>query len=361
MPVRERYETGAADSGEQRPCARGQWCASRTVAIDGSERVVTPALGYRAFCDRDEELIGSCVSEMPAIYGRLQAEIGKPAATDTSIRVPFGPSVPLRLDIDAAMRATAFMLAFWASRVITTARSSRKRAARPLTPGGVASAAEALEANLGVLLALQPGWMTHNVPMPAGRSARGGTEATCRRCGRHISLSTATGKWWGAYRASTDGMAACQHDPRPETVIRPSAVLIPAGEDMEDAEIVRMGADFAGLFIRRDGAAAGLEILHLHYWDRAVLRETPARPEELLGVECRGCSLLALRRAAPPWHKGDPEFFSECAECGHLMTEDEYRHWVSQLHAYHKARVAAMPVLAASDTGCVLSNGDDFV
>jgi hypothetical protein len=339
-------------TSEQRECSRGQWCGSRTVTINGDEQIVKPALGYRAFCDHDCDLIDSCLSELPGIWERLQAEIARPAATETSVHVPFGPSVPLRMDIDAAMRVTARMLCFWSSRVRATARLEAKMPPT-LTQEAVNDAAGTLAGNLGVLLALQPGWMTRNIPLPSGKlghAAQRGMEATCRHCRRHISFSARSGKWWGAYHAGLAGMTACEHAPHPGTIIQPSLALIPPGieDEMGDAEIIRFGADFLGLFVQRDGASAGLEILHLHYWNRAVLRETPSRPEELLGVECRSCSLLALRRAEPPWHKGDPEYYSECAGCGHLMTEDEYRTWVAQLAAYHRARLAAVPILAST-------------
>jgi hypothetical protein len=277
------------------------WCASRTVTTDNGERIVSPALGYQAFCGHDWELIGTCLSDLPAIWLRLQAELHQPAATETHVHVPFGPSIPVRLDVDAAMRLTAVQLATWEARV----RSAASLTARPpLAPvvdaGAVAEAARTLAGKLSVLLALQPAWMTRNVSLRPGRH------------GQPASIS-------------------------PDIL-----------DEHGDAEIVRVGADFIGLFIQRDGAAAGLEILHLHYWNRAVLRETPARPEELIGVECRNCSLMALRRAEPAWYSGDPGYYSECASCGDLATEDDYRMWTGQLAAYQRARLAAMPTLATA-------------
>jgi hypothetical protein len=137
---------------------------------------------------------------------------------------------------------------------------------------------------------------------------------------------------------------------RPGRHGQPASFSAEVIEEHGDAEIVRVGADFAGLFVQRGGEAAGLEILHLHYFGRAVLCMIFVRPEELLGVECRAvdCGLLALRRADPAWFSGDPDYFSECAQCGDLMTEDDYRMWVGQLAAYHRARLAAMPTLAAT-------------
>jgi hypothetical protein len=288
-----------ASAEGQRLCSRGQWCQGRTVTVINGERVTAPALCYQAFCRSDWDLIGNCLRDLPGIYLRLEHELAQPAVTEANVHVPFGPSVPVRLDVDAAMRLTAALLAMWESRVRTAKYGSPRPPAPVVAPGAVRDAAQTLTRNLSVLLALQPGWMTHNVSLHPGRH------------GQPASIS--------------------------------DAIL----DEHGDAEIVRVGADFIGLFIQRDGAAAGLEILHLHYWDRAVLRETPARPEELIGVECRACSLRALRRAEPAWFTGDPGYYSQCAECGDLMSEDDYHMWVGQLHAYERARLAATPVLGA--------------
>jgi hypothetical protein len=318
--------------------------------VDG-ERVITAASGPRAFCGWDQDTITACLGDLPGLYLRLAGELGKPAVTGTAVHVPFGPSVPVRLDVDAAMRLTATVLVMWEGRTRAAASLAPRDPQAPVhDPGTVRDAARTLARHVNVLLALQDGWQTQNCPMPAGRpgAAARGVTGTCAGCGRLISLSAVSGRWWAA-----DGhpfpQAGCDHEPVPGTVAAPAPDLIPA--DVEtgngDAEIVRMGAGYVGIFVRRDGAAAGLDILHLHYWDRAVLQDTPARPEELLGVECRRCSLLALRRADPPWFATDPGFYSECASCGDLATEDEYRLWVGQLAAYHRARLAAAPSLAA--------------
>src|SRR5581483_623081 len=98
-----------------------------------------------------------------------------------------------------------------------------------------------------------------------------------------------------------------------------------------------------------DGAWAGREILRIEYGARAVMLETDPQPEDLVGVPCRrpGCDHYALRRAALPSHAGDTEFWSQCQVCGHLMTRADYDVWVGQLAAFHRARLAAMPVLGA--------------
>lgn len=289
----------------QRECGRGQWCASRAVTIENGERVTSPALGYQAFCVRDEHLIRGCLRELPGLWLRVEHELAQPSVTETHVHVPFGPSIPVRLDADAAMRLTAARLCTWEARVRAAARLvSRNPYAPIVTAKAVKGAADTLrkDQNLSVLLALADGWMTVNVPLNPGRHGQ------------------------------------------------PASVSANVLEEHGDEEIVRVGADFAGLFTQRDGTGAGLEILHLHYWCRAVLAETPARPDEIIGVECRNpdCRIRVLRRAEPPWHAGDPEYYSECPQCGDLMTEEEYRLWVGQLHAYEQARRAAMPVLGAT-------------
>jgi hypothetical protein len=344
----------------QRECSRGQWCASRTVIVENGERTVLPALGQRAFCGHDWELIGTCIGDLPAIYLRLQRELAHPVTAETRVHMPFGPSIAMRLDVDAAQRLTATALAMWAARVRAAASLKRRDPRASVhTPRAVALAARTLARNPTTLFGLQSAWAVRNAPLPPGRgagTASRGQQARCQYCGRRITRSAASGTWWAADSATTAGGSTttaagpqCKHAPAEETVTQaPGPVPADLAEELADAEIVRVGPDFIAAMAELDGAAAGLAILHLHYWDRAVLLETPARPEELLGVDCRACSLRALRRAEPAWYSGDPDYYSECAECGDLMTENDYRLWVGQLHAYQRARLAAMPVLATT-------------
>jgi hypothetical protein len=282
-------EAAEAESG-QHPCARGQWCARRSVATVDGKPVTTPALCYRAFCEHDRDLILHCLADFPAIYGRLEAALGDPVTAELQIRVPFGPSVPLRGDVDAIMRLLVDVLASWEERVRTVARlsvldtqESRRHANNSRALAVLSQSVRILTAHLDALLALGPEPMSRPVP---GQKAVG------------------------------EGKAP---------------------------EVVSKAGDAATVLL--DGAWAGNELLHLHYWCRSILRETKPLPEQLLGVECRECSHRSLRRADPPWHEGDPEYHSECMECGHQMGADEYSLWVAQLAAYERAMRRA-PVLA---------------
>ena len=85
--------------------------------------------------------------------------------------------------------------------------------------------------------------------------------------------------------------------------------------------------------------------LALRYLCRAILGETRAKPQELIGVPCRadGCGLRALVRAEPPSDPADPGHYSECMACGDRMGEAEYTEWTKLCAAYERnARSAPM-------------------
>jgi hypothetical protein len=100
-------------------------------------------------------------------------------------------------------------------------------------------------------------------------------------------------------------------------------------------------AAFAEIVCDLDGGDAGMEILNLRHLCRAVLGETRARPEELVGVPCRadGCGLRALARAEPPSDPSDAGHYSECLSCGDKMDDAEYGDWVALCAAYERHRV----------------------
>ena len=278
----------------QRPCARGEHCTRASVVTDpggGSRR--EPALGYQAFCPGDEAVISRALAGMPLQYACLLAEIGNPAREGQMIRMPFGPRVPLRLDIDTLARFIREVLSCWEERVRTAAHlsvldtdSSRKR--RGLI--AVHDSARTLAAHLSALLALQPGPVSRDMDLMEARRIE-------------------EGKLW-AYLL--DGTLHAARD-----------------------------AGMAAIVACLDGADAGTEILTLEYLGRAVLGETRPRPEKLIGVPCRAddCGWRALARAELPSREDDPAWWSVCTRCGDRMAEEEYREWTALCAAYERHRV----------------------
>ena len=262
----------------ENPCSRGEWCASSLPAENGARR--EPAYGPRSFCDRDRGHIARCLEELPEQYVRLTAEMGSPSARGTAIRVPFGPRVPLRADIDALVRLIAESLVSWHERVADVARLSFPESMRR-DSWAVGRAAGVLAAHLDAMLGLPA--------MPMSRA-------------------------W----------------------------------DLRDLDRLPDGASgvirsvFADVTIDLSGADAGLEILRVRYLARAVLGETRARPEELIGVPCRDpqgdCGWRTLVRAELPSREDEPVWWSACTRCGDKMTETEYREWVALCAAYERHR-----------------------
>jgi hypothetical protein len=299
------------DENGQRRCGRGEWCSSSTVEFADGERVVSPALTYRPYCDSCERHIAGLLtgtpedpaSAMSALYRRLAAAIGDPVQADVWVPPPFGPQVPIREDIDAHMRVMAALTAGWAARVRAVARLASCE-----SPHGsqerVAADCATLGAHVTVLLALQPGWTTRSFPMSRDDTPLPGEDWL-------PSGQMLPPRWRG-------------------DVISDNVL-----EDHADAEIIRAGVDYLHLPVLADGEDAGRELMHLHYLGRRLLMETNPPPEILL-VPCRQCTRRALRRAWPA-PGADRDLYSRCDFCRHEMTQDEYdvnaRRWV----AYHKA------------------------
>lgn len=253
--------SGAVGDDGQRPCARGQWCASSVITVEDGQTRRDPALGYQSFCPRDREHISRCLDELPGLYVRLHAELGaKGSGGGEHVSGSRDAPIPLRCDIDALMRLVTECLYSWHERVAAVASLSFPTAdlSRRRRDGiGIDAAVNVLGAHLDALLAL---------------------------------------------------------DAEPMARSRPDG---PALEDL-------------------DGAAAGLEILRLHYLARSLLGETRAKPQELLGVPCRNveCNLMALQRADLPVSGDEPAWWSRCTGCGDKMTEDDYRAWVKRYADY---------------------------
>jgi len=110
MAARMRFEA-PTESGEQRDCARGQFCAASVRDTDGAWH---PAKSYAPFCAADQSMITASAEALPAAYGRLGEQIGQPARRGTAVRVPPGSRVLLNGDVDALIRMMIPVLAAWA-------------------------------------------------------------------------------------------------------------------------------------------------------------------------------------------------------------------------------------------------------
>lgn len=270
------------DNDGLRACAQGIFCASSTLACDeNGQEVRVPSRGPRAFCSPDRGKIETALAELPRLYAALAAELGRPAQGTGTTRSPFGPKIPLRAGIDALMRQYHEVLISWHER--TAAVASLAPLPEQVRPGwAIARAVDVLAPRLDVLLALEA--------------------EPVRRAVSHRDLELL---------GDIDG-------------------------------IVRPG--YAAITPDLSGADAGLEILALHRRSRAVLGETRERPVELLGVPCRECDYLALRRAELPSDPDEDAPWSECSSCGALMSEPEYREWTALCAAYarHRAQPATL-------------------
>ena len=274
---RSRSEPG--EDGKH-PCARGDWCTASQPVTENGETRRTPERCYQPFCPRDRRCLETDLQQLPAQFVHLAAEIGNPVRNGQVIHVPFGPRIPIRLDVDALMRAIEESLSSWHERVADTASLSY-----PLTADSrlqrqmvaVRNAERVLIHRIEPLLALAPQVMERTRRVTSERDPKGrGTE------------------------------------------------------DVWENEPL-------------DGTDAGMEIFTLRWLCRAVLGETSARPEELLGVPCRReeCDKLALRRAELPSDPEAPVWWSECAECGDKLTEEEYRDWTVRYARWAQAQRTA--------------------
>ena len=271
------------EAGE--PCACAEMCSGATVKLqeDGT-RLRVPALTPRVFCTACETRIAGSLTDLPGFYRRMGAELGEPSRRGRPVRVPFGPRIPLREDLDALMRLTTRTLRGWEARTRAVPPAWTPPVQAPLdTPGSVTAAADTIGLRLGACLALQPGWMARSFDLHPGR--RNEAAALSREL---AELEAVHG----------------------------------------DKEMVRLGVDFISLRVLVSGRDAGLEILHLHYRARSALGETRSLPESFDGIPCRSCGDIALERAEPPSDPKTEAMWSRCASCGHAMDAKTYRQWV---------------------------------
>ena len=265
------------DEDGKRDCARGTWCSSYVIVTENGASKRKPERGYQPFCPKDRRLLETDLEQMPAQFVHLAAEIGNPVKSGQVIRMPFGPRIPVRLDIDTLMRAIVESLSSWHERV---------------------AAADSLTYPYARLSKLQR-------QMVAVRNAE---RVLVHR---------------------VDALLALGRKPMPRTR-RVTTERDPKGRSTED---ITANEDL-------DGADAGMEIFTLRYLCRAVLGETKAKPEELLGVPCRReeCDKRALRRAELPSDPDAPGWWSECSICGDRLTEEEYRDWTVRYARWAQGR-----------------------
>jgi hypothetical protein len=257
--------SGPDDDGK-RDCMRGGWCLGYGLVTEDGKTRRRPGRGYQAFCPKDRRLLETDLSQMPAQFVHLAAEIGNPVRNGQMIRMPFGPRILIRIDIDTLMRAVVESMASWHERIadadsLTYPSMRLSRLQRQMV--AVRNAERILVHRVDALLALDRQPMSRTRSVVSGRDPKG--------------------------RSTED---------------------VVENEDL-------------------DGADAGMEIFTLRYLCRAVLGETKAKPEVLLGVPCRReeCDKLTLRRAELPSDPKAPVWWSECSECGDRLSEEEYREW----------------------------------
>jgi len=282
----------ARDEDQGHLCSRipAELCdGARLVMQDDGTAKREPARTYQTFCPACRSRLLACLEELTPAYERLEEALGDAPVTGASpVRVPFGPSEPIRAEIDALMRVIAVILPGWESRV----RGSRLRLTprnperRTDTPESVKDAAETIGKNIDVLLALEDGRMSRTFTFPFEKP----------------------GKTFG----------------------RPSdKAPIPAELEAEigGEEIIRQGDGWVTVMPHRDGAAAGNEIIDMLYRARRQLGETKPAPDSFDGIPCRSCEAMTLERADPPSDPSLPANHSRCPECGDEMDRETFVQW----------------------------------
>ncbi|MES2156133.1 MAG: hypothetical protein V4510_13445 [bacterium] len=296
----ERAERVAAGGEGDRDCARAERCATATREKqgDGKTRRV-PARCYQPLCHADREILIGCLNAMPAAHDRLGAAIGDHVVSETMIRVPFGPSVPLRTDVDLIARLLVDAALSWLERIAQVAglycpRTEQWRRGSLNGKAGslLARSAPVLASHADAVLALPLGPMLRPSCSPSARIA---TRRDAERGdGEALVIATVT-----------------------------DTTLLMAG-----------------------GEIAALEFLELDYLARSALGETNPDLDQLLGVDCESCGKRSLRRALPPMHDGERAYYAMCGECGHLMTDDEFKTWTDRMVRFYRHRVT--PAILAS-------------
>lgn len=152
--------------GAQQPCARGERCASR-------DRNNQPALGPRALCSADRDILLRAIENLPELYLELWMRLGHKGSGSDGPRVSGGgktPPTPIRLDIEALMTRFVEVLSSWEERVRVVARlagpdtdSSRRRR----DSVAITTACRTLAAHVDALLALDAEPMMRSIDVGA--------------------------------------------------------------------------------------------------------------------------------------------------------------------------------------------------
>lgn len=276
-------------------CARGEWCASATRERDEDtgKTVRTPVECPRTFCDADWSIITGALKALPGDYERLAAVIGDKPQGERLVRIPFGPAIPLRADVDEVMRLVVDAVMVWAEHV-----------------------------------AADRGW-----------SAPGSQWAEGTRAWRAQSLG---GRAGGLLDKPVKMLVESQYtllQLTPRWTERPITSALARVVYASDGEVTSAGT-FGAM---AGGRQAGNEFLRIEWLARAVMGETPPPVTEFKGVACRQekCKeRKTLVLADPPQHDGDPEYHSRCRGCGDLMTLVEYREHVARYEAFYRDRLS---------------------
>jgi hypothetical protein len=339
MAPRQAVQVPAVTDDEQRSCARGDWCAASTRDAEGNWH---PALTWQPYCPACTSRIVTCLTELPPLYALLTSGTAALARATGKVRVPPGPRILVSPAAEALAREASAVLAGWAARVRDTPglRLSPPRHP-PGTPGRVREDCNVMARHPGPLMALPDGWTTRAYDLPEAAVPLNRAQGACRRCGRTVTRSPASGWWWAC-----DGQAAgfCDHDPGPA----PEATVdgpVPGGlgfhhrqpEDLSEEEIVSIGDGWVKVMRRLSAVHAGAEILGLHWHARRLTGQVPASPEVLDGMPCRSCeamSALAVLEQPPPDPALPPPRWTRCAECGDEMTRPELTAWAVMYAAW---------------------------
>ena len=321
--VPERVNGSTVLAGE-RPCARLEWCSSATrVRQDDGTTVRTPASGPRAFCEADDRIIEAALRAFPSTWARLWPSLLEHVTAEILVRIPFGPSAPIRCDVDEVLRAMVDCALSWHERVAAVDGT--------LTPPGGDDEDE-------------PDWrqrsLGRHAPVLMGQSSR-------RLAGRVSALTgLAPEPMVRPELVASMGCGTPVADPVLSWDERVAAV---AGVPLADVRGLAAGGPCAPggtVMVSAGGAEAGSEILRLDYLARAAMGEIEPAPVCLIGVPCRECQRQALQLAPPAQHDGDTQHYSICSWCRDVMEEPDYRAWVKSWAAYYRDRVT--PAMAAA-------------